>query len=126
MARSKAEWTLRFKQEATQHVQALIDELDKFEKISGLAENSVTTELGLSEPELVNLHELLRLAHTIKGSAAMVALFEISSLALQLEQTFNESYRAEERLTPTQRQAAQALISQLQLKIAELPSAGPS
>ncbi len=109
MARSKAEWALRFKHDAAQYVAGLQREVQL-----AAAFASATTPVALSQSELDNLRELYRLAHTIKGSAAMVDQPEVARLGQQLEQLFGESYRAETRLSASQCDTAQVLIAQIQ------------
>jgi len=109
MARSKAEWVLRFKHDTAQYVVGLQKELQLAAELVSSA-----ISVALSQSELDNLRELYRLAHTIKGSAAMVDQLEIARLAQQLEQIAGESYRAKTPLSTSQCEAAQLLIAQIQ------------
>ena len=118
MSKSKVEWTFRFKQEAARHLETMEYKL-RLQLETALRSSTES----MTEFELENLHELFRLAHTIKGSAAMVGQLEISQLAFQLEHLFSNYYKAEKRFSNLEYDTFNILIGQLQFKLEQIGSA---
>ena len=96
----KAEWVRRFKQEATDHLEAAEPLLVRLEG-SGELEETLKAE---------TLRQLFIKAHNIKGTASMIALNEVATAAAALETRWGEAWLEPARYDlSSQKQARQEL-----------------